>query len=294
MTVASVDAYGEEFVRPQRAPSNPPKTSAAPRRRLPRGLHAPRHGGVRADGAPETSTRPRHVVEVQDGDVAEDAGSASAAEDEKFAPGGRVRAGRGDGGGGVHLSRRRGLSADGGSNPSLGAFFEVENVDVAHGALLGARTAVNDEEASVLGGARDVRVARGRAGAGDGETAPLPGFAVEHDDVVETRAALGALAAEDVHLTPDGGGGGAGSGGKARAASRGGGLAHPPAGAVGGEAEDPEVVERAGDLSAPPMNRHISPTTAAAHPPRPGGGAGRAGLTQTIDRGARGSTRARG
>ena len=167
-------------------------------------------------------------------------------------------------------------------------------MDVAHGALLGARTAVNDEEASVVGGARDVRVARGRAGAGDGETAPLPGFAVEHDDVVETRAALGALAAEDVHLTPDGGGGGAGSGGR-RA---------PPRVVVDLRTQRPvpsgerRRIQRSsnarGDLSAPPMNRHISPTTAAAHPPRPGEAPVRAGLTQTIDRGARGSTRARG
>ena len=102
--------HGEEFVRSQRGAVEPAEDERGVRGGVfPRGLHAPRHGGVRADGATEmTSTRPRHVVEVQDGDVAEDAGSASAAEDEKFARGGRVRAARENGGGGVHLSRGSG------------------------------------------------------------------------------------------------------------------------------------------------------------------------------------------
>ena len=113
-------------------------------------------------------------------------------------------------------------------------------------ALLGARTAVNDEEASVVGGARDVRVEGARAGAGDGETAPLPGARASSTTTsLKHVPRSGHWPPKTYTLRPTAVAE-APIGGEARAASRGGGLAHAAAGAVGGEAEDPEVVERAG------------------------------------------------
>ena len=151
----------------------------------------------------------------------------------------------------VHLARLGRLPGDLRPRPPLGALHEVQDVDVPHRAVLRARPAVDDDKTAVRDRARDVRVARGRARAGDREARPRPIVAVEDDDVVEARPARRVLAAEDVHLPPDRGGGRPGAlreppGTRERRR-----LAHPARGrggrsvGRGDQAQDPDVVERA-------------------------------------------------